>query len=98
MARGRHGFTEKTGFWVEEMKWLPAEHGDQSIKDQAQTVCVGGGEEERDTLISVEPALTLMVASRGPDASSRDLFQLDSFFSPPLLQEKEKKSILGSPA
>lgn len=78
VAGGRHGFAEKTGFWAGEMKWLPAEHGDQSIKDQAQTAWgEEEEEEERDTLISVEPALTLMVASRGPGASSRDLFQLD---------------------
>lgn len=37
VARGGHGFAEKTGFWVGEMKRLPAEHGDQSIKDQPQT-------------------------------------------------------------
>lgn len=38
VARGGCGFAEKRGFWVEEMKRLPAEHGDQSIKDQPQTV------------------------------------------------------------
>lgn len=57
------------------MKRLPAEHGDQSIKDQLQTVWSEEEEEEEDTLISVAPALTLMAASFGPSASS-DLFQL----------------------
>lgn len=58
------------------MKRLPAEDGDQSIKDLLQMVW---SEEEEDTLISVAPALTLMAASFGPSASS-DLFRLVQFF------------------
>lgn len=38
VAKGGCGFTNTRGFWLEEMKRLPAEHGDQSIKDQPQTV------------------------------------------------------------
>ncbi len=34
MARGGRSFAEKRGFWVGEMKRLPAEH---AIKDQQQT-------------------------------------------------------------
>lgn len=44
VAKGGRGSTDTRGFWAEEMKRLPAEHGDQSIKDQPQTVW---GEEER---------------------------------------------------
>lgn len=44
------------------MKRLPAKHGDQSIKDQCEGRSRGRRKEERDTLISVVPALTLMMA------------------------------------
>lgn len=84
---------EKRCFWVGEMKKLPSEHGDQSIKDQPQTVW-GEEEEWRDALISVVPVLTLMATRCRPGASSRALFRLD-FFSPRSALQRRKKSILG---
>lgn len=66
VAKGRRSFAETRGFWVGEMKRLPAEDGDQSIKDQPQRRRRRSvGLEERDTLISVVPALTLMATSNG---------------------------------
>lgn len=56
-------------------------------------------EGERDTLISVAPALTLMAASNGTVPAARICFNwIRLFLPPPVLREKNKKSILGSTA
>lgn len=96
-------FAEKGGFWIEEMKRLPAEHGDQSIKDQPQTVWGEGGgggggrkrrrRRRRDTLISVAPALTLMAASNGPVPAAGICFNWIRFFFFPFCAPREEKKI-----
>lgn len=100
VAKGECGFAERRGFWGEEMKRLPAENGDQSIKDQPQTVWgrrSRGKEENRDTLISVAAALTLMAASSGPVPAAGICFNwITLVFFPLVLEEtRKKKSILG---
>lgn len=88
---------EKRCFWVGEMKKLPSEHGDQSIKDQPQTVWGEEEEEEwRDALISVVPVLTTRpTLAVGLVPSAGVCFDLILFFFFFLLcapkEEEEKK-------
>lgn len=57
-----------------------------------------GVEEERDTLISVAPALTLMAASNGPVPGAGICFNWIRLFFFCAPREGGKKSILGSTA
>lgn len=55
-----------------------------------------GVEEERDTLISVAPALTLMAASNGPVPGAGICFNWIRLFFSVLLEKGKKNQYLGA--
>lgn len=74
---------------------LPAEHGDRPVTDQPQDGGVSGGRGAGHVVMSVVPALTLMVGSLGSGTTSSSSSSKEPFFFLSVSQKKkgEKKKI-----